>query len=254
MGMLDGKAVLVTGGGNGIGRAAAQVMAREGARVVVADFEADAARETVELVNQAGGQAVSCGGDVTQSADVAAMVAAAVSAYGRLDCAFNNAGVAPHQVGSTRQATDEWSEDAFDRMIAVNLKGVWLCMKHEIAQMRAQGSGAIVNTASIAGLIGLPRATAYVAAKHAVVGMTKTAGLEYAQQGIRVNAVCPGFIATRMTERSRAERSTELLFMTPMRRFGEPGEIAEMVAWLCSDRASFVTGAAYAVDGGWTAI
>lgn len=252
-GILDGKTALVTGGGNGIGRAAALAFAREGARIAVADFETDAARETVGLVNASGGQAISIGGDVTNAADVAAMVNGAVSAYGRLDCAFNNAGIAPHQVEATGQLTAEWSEDSFDRMIAVNLKGVWLCMKYEIMRMQAQGGGAIVNTASIAGLIGLKRATAYVAAKHGVVGLTKTAALEYADDKIRVNAVCPGFITTRMTALTREQRSEQIIAATPLGRFGEPEEIAEMVVWLCSDRASYVTGAAYAVDGGWTA-
>jgi NAD(P)-dependent dehydrogenase (short-subunit alcohol dehydrogenase family) len=252
-GMLNGRTALVTGGGNGIGRATAVAMAREGAQLAVADYELEAARETVGLINAAGGQAVACGGDVTRSADVAAMVQAAVAAYGRLDCAFNNAGVAGHQVGSVNQRTAEWSEESFDRMIAVNLKGVWLCMKHELEQMLAQGGGAIVNTASIAGLNGLRRSSAYVAAKHGVVGLTKSAAMEYATDGIRVNAVCPGYIVTRMTGGVRAERADQILGATPMGRFGEPAEIAEMVVWLCSARASYVTGAAYAVDGGWTA-
>ena len=139
-------------------------------------------------------------------------------------------------------------------MIAVNLKSVFLCLKHEIIQMLSQGGGTIVNTASIAGLIGLNRASAYVAAKHGVVGLTKTAALEYAADGIRVNAVCPGFITTNMTDLARKLRSDSILGHTPMGRFGEPEEIAEMVVWLCSDRASYVTGAAYAVDGGWTAV
>jgi NAD(P)-dependent dehydrogenase (short-subunit alcohol dehydrogenase family) len=252
--MLDGKSALVTGGGNGIGRAAALAFAREGASVAVADFEVDAAAETVALINAGGGQAISIGGDVTNAAQVAAMVAAAVAAHGRLDCAFNNAGIAPHQVGATNRLTAEWSEESFDRMIAVNLKSVWLCMKHEILHMQEQGGGAIVNTASIAGLIGLKRATAYVAAKHGVVGLTKTAALEYADKGIRVNAVCPGFITTRMTAVIPDQRSDQVIAATPLGRFGEPAEIAEMVVWLCSNRASYVTGAAYAVDGGWTAI
>ena len=252
-GLLDGKTALVTGGGNGIGREAALAFAREGARVAVADYEAESARETVALVNAAGGQAISLAGDITKSAEVEAMVNSAVAAYGRLDCAFNNAGIAPHQVEATGLFTAEWSETSFDRMIEVNLKGVWLCMKHELIRMQAQGGGAIVNTASIAGLIGLKRATAYVAAKHGVIGLTKTAALEYAEDGIRVNAVCPGFIVTRMTAATRETRAEEIVARTPMGRFGEPKEIAEMVVWLCSDRASFVTGAAYQVDGGWTA-
>jgi len=252
--LLDGKSALVTGGGNGIGRATALAMTREGAHVAVADRDAKAAAETVALINAAGGQAMSLAGDVTDAEQVRAMVQAVVAARGRLDCAFNNAGVAPHQVGSFAQLTAQWSEDSFDRMIAVNLKSVFLCMKHEIIQMLSQGGGTIVNTASIAGLIGLNRASAYVAAKHGVVGLTKTAALEYAADGIRVNAVCPGFITTNMTDLARKLRSESILGHTPMGRFGEPEEIAEMVVWLCSDRASYITGAAYAVDGGWTAV
>jgi NAD(P)-dependent dehydrogenase (short-subunit alcohol dehydrogenase family) len=158
-GMLEGKTALVTGGGNGIGRAAALAFAREGARVAVADYEAESASATVALINRAGGQAISLSGDVTDSTAVKAMVDAAVAAYGRLDCAFNNAGIAPHQVDAAGMFTADWSEDSFDRMIAVNLKSVWLCLKYQIPVMRAQGGGAIVNTASIAGLVGLKNAT-----------------------------------------------------------------------------------------------
>lgn len=252
-GILEGKIALVTGGGNGIGREAALAFAREGARVAVADFEAESARETVALINGAGGQAISLSGDVTVAAQVQAMMDGVIAAYGRLDCAFNNAGIAPHQVGSLLQRTHEWSEASFDRMIEVNLKSVWLCMKRELPLLLAAGGGAIVNTASIAGLIGLRTSTAYVAAKHGVIGLTKTAALEYAEEGIRVNAVCPGYIVTRMTALTRARRSEAIIARTPMGRLGEPHEIAELVVWLCSDRASYVTGAAYQVDGGMTA-
>lgn len=249
-GLVEGKVALVTGAGNGIGRATALALAREGARVAVADFEAASAQDTVGQINAAGGQAISLAGDVTDEAAVEAMIQDAVTAYGRLDCAFNNAGIAPYQVGATGQKTAEWSEASFDRMIAVNLKGVWLCMKHELRHMQDQGGGAIVNTASIAGLIGLQRATAYVAAKHGVIGLTKTAALEYADAGIRVNAVCPGFIRTRMTAGTLQTRSDQIEAMTPIGRVGDPDE---MVVFLCSDRSSYITGAAYQVDGGWTA-
>jgi NAD(P)-dependent dehydrogenase (short-subunit alcohol dehydrogenase family) len=253
-GMLDGKAALITGAGGGIGRAAALVFAREGARLAVADLTPEAVAETVALVNAAGGQAISYSGDVTDAATVRAMVDGTVAAYGRIDCAFNNAGIAPYQVEASGKKTADWSEDSFDRMIAVNLKSVWLCMKEEIRHMLGQGGGAIVNTGSIAGLIGLATSSAYVAAKHGVLGLTKTAALEYAETAIRVNAVCPGFIKTRMTEDTMRRRGDAIVAQIPQKRMGDPTEIAEMVAWLCSDRASYVTGACYNVDGGWMAV
>jgi NAD(P)-dependent dehydrogenase (short-subunit alcohol dehydrogenase family) len=253
-GIVEGKVALVTGGGGGIGRAAALAFAREGARLAVADFAAAAAHDTVAQINAAGGQAITLTGDVTRAKDVRAMVEDTVTVYGRLDCAFNNAGIAPYQVDASGKKTAEWSEESFDRMIEVNLKGVWLCMKEEIPRMLSQGGGAIVNTASIAGLIGLVTSSAYVAAKHGVIGLTKTAALEYADAKIRVNAVCPGFIKTQMTEETMRRRGEAIMAQIPFRRMGAPGEIAEMVVWLCSDRASYVTGASYNVDGGWMAV
>jgi len=252
-GLLDGKSALITGGGGGIGRATALAFAREGARVAVADSAEAAAQETVAQINKAGGQAMTLTGDVTDAKVVEASVKSVVSAYGRLDCAFNNAGIAGHHVEARGQKTAEWSEASFDRMIAVNLKGVWLCMKYELEQMVAQGGGSIVNTASIAGLIGLPTSSAYVAAKHGVVGLTKTAALEYANDKIRVNAVCPGYIDTPMTSETSRVRGAEIMAKVPFNRWGRPEEIAEMVLWLCTDRASFVSGAAYNVDGGYMA-
>lgn len=252
-GLVDGKVALVTGGGNGIGREAALLFAREGARVAVADYETESAAQTVGLINGAGGQAISLSVDVTAAADVKAMVDGTIAAYGRLDCAFNNAGISGRAVDAIGQLTHEWSEKSFDRMIEVNLKGVWLCMKHEIPLMLANGGGVIVNTASIAGLIGLRTSTGYVAAKHGVIGLTKAAAVEYAETGVRVNAVCPGYIETRMTAPTRESHGAGIIARTPMRRYGQPREIAEMVVWFCSDRASYVTGAAYEVDGGLTA-
>jgi NAD(P)-dependent dehydrogenase (short-subunit alcohol dehydrogenase family) len=252
-GLLDGKSALITGGGGGIGRATALSFAREGAHVAVSDFDTETAAETVALINASGGQAMSVNADVTDAAQVEAMIKTVVATYGRLDCAFNNAGIAGFQVDASGKKTHEWSEAAFDRMIAVNLKGVWLCMAAELPQMMAQGGGAIVNTGSIAGLVGLRTSSAYVAAKHGVVGLTKTAALEYADAHIRVNAVCPGYIRTRMTEESMRRRGEELMALVPFHRMGTPEEIAEMVTWLCSDRASYVTGSAYNVDGGYMA-
>jgi NAD(P)-dependent dehydrogenase (short-subunit alcohol dehydrogenase family) len=252
-GMLEGKTALITGGARGIGRATALLFAQEGARVAVADMSAEGAAETVGMINAAGGQATSIAVDVTDPGQVAAMVASTVAAFGRLDCAFNNAGIAGYQVGASGQKTAGWSEEAFDRMIAVNLKGVWLCMRSELEQMEKQGGGSIVNTASIAGLIGLKTSSAYVASKHGVIGLTKTAALEYAEQNIRVNAVCPGYIETDMTKDTMSRRGAELKAMIPFKRLGVANEIAEMVCWFSSDRSSYVSGAAYNVDGGYMA-
>lgn len=253
-GMLEGKTALITGGGRGIGREAALLYAAEGARVAVSDMNADGAAETVAMINEAGGQAVSMSCDVTDTAQVDAMVEAAVAAFGRLDCAFNNAGIAPYQVGASGKLTADWPEDGVDRMLDVNLKGVWRCMRAELKQMLAQGGGgAIVNTASIAGLNGLPTSSLYVAAKHGVVGLTKTAAIEYAKDDIRVNSVCPGYIETDMTKDTMARRGDQVLARVPARRMGVPKDIAEMACWLSSDRAGFVTGANYNVDGGFVA-
>lgn len=252
-GILEGKSALVTGGASGIGRATALAMVREGARVAVADrSEADAAA-TVALINEHGGQAVAIAADVTDEAQVQAMVARTVAAFGRLDCAFNNAGNAPRHVGPVGQRLHEMSRESFDGMLAVNLTGVFLCMKYEIEHMLAQGGGAIVNTASVAGLVGLRTANNYVAAKHGVVGLTKTAAMEYAPDNIRVNCVNPGYVRTPMTEPGMAERYEQLMTGVPMHRLGEPEEIAEAVVWMCSDRASFMTGASNVIDGGYYA-
>ncbi|MGB7307160.1 MAG: glucose 1-dehydrogenase [Burkholderiaceae bacterium] len=252
-GMLKDKAALISGGARGIGQATAILFAREGARVAVADLDEDGANQTVAMIDKAGGEAIAIGVEITQPAQVNAMVDSAVKAFGRLDCAFNNAGIAAYQVGAKGQKTAEWSEEAFDRMIAVNLKGVWLAMRAQLDVMTKQGGGAIVNTSSIAGLVGLPTSSAYVAAKHGVIGLTKTAAIEYAADNIRVNAVCPGYIETEMTREVMSRRGDEVLATTPFKRMGTAQEIAEMVCWLCSGRASYVSGAAYNVDGGYVA-
>jgi NAD(P)-dependent dehydrogenase (short-subunit alcohol dehydrogenase family) len=251
--LLEGKSALVTGGGSGIGRATCIAMAREGARVTVADLPGPGAGETVDFIRAAGGEAQPVIADVTRPDQIAAMVAAAVSAYGRLDCAHNNAGIAAVHVGAGGLRVGDISQDSWDRMLAVNLTGVWLCMKHELAEMERQGGGAIVNTSSIAGLVGLPGSNAYVAAKHGVIGLTKAAAIDHAEAGIRVNAVCPGYTETSMIGEAMARRGDHILSTVPMRRLGSPDDIAEAVVWLCSDRSAFITGTTVAVDGGYTA-
>lgn len=247
---LRGKVALVTGAGSGIGRASALAFAREGARVVVADVNVTGGEETVQRITQSGGEAIFVSADVSRADDVQRMVDRTVGTFGRLDCAHNNAGIATG--GQTHEiAVEDWG-----RVLAVNLTGVFLCLKYEIAQVLAQGGGgAIVNTASIAGLIGSFSAP-YVASKHGVIGLTKATALEYAQQGIRVNAVCPGVIPTPLVEWAIAnwpDLKERWLASEPIGRFGTPEEVAAAVVWLCSDAASFVTGVALPVDGGWVA-
>lgn len=252
-GILRGKSVLVTGGGSGIGRATCIAMAREGARLAIADLSMENAQATVRMVHEAGAEAIAIQADVTRSVDVQTMVAATLSAYGRIDCAFNNAGISASQVGAGGQRTGDISEEAWDRLINVNLKSVWLCMAHELSAMERTGGGAIVNTASIAGMVGLKGAHAYVAAKHGVVGLTKAAAMDHAAAGVRINAVCPGYTDTPLRANTWVSPDRPVLTRPAMARTGQPHEIAEAVVWLCSDHASFVTGTTLAVDGGFTA-
>ena len=250
---LETKSALVTGAASGIGQASALALARAGAALCVSDINAEGAEETARLISADGGQAIARHCDVTKRADVEAMVAAALSAYGRLDAAVNNAGISGHFFQRLHEADD----DMFERVIDVNLRGVWHCMKAELPPMLAQGSGAIVNIASVAGLIGAPKAADYTASKHAVVGITKSAALDYAQSGIRVNAVCPAYTDTAMVQGAVAGNPVMASIMTraiPMARLGRPDEIAEAVVWLCSDASSFVTGHALVLDGGLVAM
>ena len=228
------------------------VVCPRGARVAVADLSADGVRETAELIVKAGGKATAIVVDVSKPADVAAMMTATLDAYGRLDCAFNNAGINGSLAGVRGKLTAEWPEEAFDRLIQVNLKGTWVCMRAELQQMVEQGSGSIVNAASLAGLTGFVSTAAYAASKHGVVGLTKTAAIEYAPK-IRVNCVCPGWINTDMTAQIIGQRGPELLARVPFREVGQPEDVAEMVCWLSSDRARYVAGGAFTVDGGYMA-
>ncbi|MFZ6846066.1 SDR family oxidoreductase [Undibacterium sp. RuTC16W] len=246
------KSVLVTGAASGIGRAAALAFARAGARLTIADIDVAGAEETQAMIAQAGGTVRFVKTDIANAAEVEALIHGIVDAYGRLDCAFNNAGI---EIEHLPLAGSD--EATFDKIMNVNVKGVWLCMKYEIAQMLKQGGGNIVNTASVAGLVGAPLQPIYAASKHAVVGLTKTAAAEYGRAGIRVNSVCPGVIRTPMLTHAlerEPRREKTIKSIHPIGRIGEAEEIANAALWLCSDLSSFVTGHQLAVDGGLTAI
>lgn len=247
---FDGKVALVTGGGTGIGKATAIAFAREGARVVIGNRNSAAGEAVVEEIHGNGGEASFLQTDVSSEDDVRALVDHAVARFGRLDAAFNNAGIG----GMPGPIADQTSEN-FDDVMGINVKGVWLSMKYEIKQMLKTGGGAIVNNSSVGGLLGFPGVGIYSASKHAVMGLTKSAALEYSAQGIRVNAVNPAVIRTQMADGLAHTNKMEVdgfAAMHPIGRIGEPHEVADAVLWLCSDKASFVTGTATCVDGGFT--
>lgn len=248
---FSGQVVLVTGAASGIGRATAVAFAKSQAKVVVSDVSEEGGLETVRQIQKIGGEALFVPCDVSQSAQVQALMKKIIDTFGRLDSAFNNAGIEGPQ-----SSTADYAEEAWDRVIDTNLKGVWLCMKYQIPIFIKQGHGNIVNCSSIAGMIGFQGVPAYVASKHGILGLTKTAALEYSKQNIRVNAVCPGVIETPMIERfTRGDTKAHELLVAgePMGRVGHPAEIAQAVLWLSSSGASFVTGHPLVVDGGWVA-
>jgi NAD(P)-dependent dehydrogenase (short-subunit alcohol dehydrogenase family) len=250
-GDFTGKVAFVTGGASGIGRAAALAFARAGAGVVVADVSEQGNQEMARLIEEQGGRAVAVRCDVTRAEDVKAALAKTVEAFGRLDFAFNNAGIEPRKPAPTA----EYEEEEWDRIIDTNLRGVFLCMKHEIPLILKQGGGAIVNTSSGAGVIGIKGSPAYTAAKHGVIGLTRAAALDYAAQNIRVNAVCPGYIDTPMMGRftgGTPEGRAKVIAEEPVGRMGKPEEIAAAVVWLCSETAAFVIGHVLVIDGGQT--
>ena len=248
---FEGKVAVVTGGGSGIGRATAIAFAREGAKVVIGNRNVQRGEETVSMIRDAGGTASFKRTDVLVAADIEALVDYAVKTYDRLDVAFNNAGI-EGDVGPLVEQT----EANYDAVMDINVKGVWLSMKYEIPRMLKQGGGAIVNCSSVAGLIGFPGVAIYIASKHAVIGLTKTAALEYSAQGIRINAVNPAVIDTEMVDRFATGlnmKKDDLSTLHPIGRIGRVEEVAEAVLWLCSERASFVTGHSLIIDGGFTA-
>jgi len=250
-GIMEGKVVIITGAASGIGRATSLIFAREGARVIIADVNEKGGEETLAMVNKQGHQGMFVRTDITVETDVKTLIERAINAHGRLDAAYNNAAIEGYQALTADVPVHE-----FDKIMAANIKGVYLCMKYEIQAMLKTGGGAIVNTASAAGLVGIPGMGAYCASKHAVIGMSKTAALEYAKLGIRVNCVCPGAIDTPMLARvSNADPALlgALIAAEPIGRMGKPSEIGEAAVWLCSDHASFVTGHAMSVDGGLVA-
>jgi NAD(P)-dependent dehydrogenase (short-subunit alcohol dehydrogenase family) len=243
------KVVIVTGGSSGIGKATALLFAEKGAKVVVVDWIEN--EHTMKLIKDLGGETIFVKCDVSKDSAVKAMIEKTIATFGRLDFAFNNAGIE-----GTSAPVQDCTEENWDKTIGVNLKGIWLCMKYEIPEMLKQGKGAIVNCSSVAGLVGFPGLPAYVASKHGVIGLTKTAALECAKLGIRINAVCPGVIQTPMIDRltgNNKEAIEQFTGLEPLARFGQPEEIATAVVWMCSDEASFLTGHAMAVDGGFVA-
>ncbi len=244
---FNGKAALVTGAGSGLGRAIAVALARHGAAVVVTDINVQGGGETVRLIEDNAGTAVFLQTDVTREADIEKAVAFAADRYGRLDFAVNNAGIE-----GARAPIVEYPKEQWDYAIAINLTGVYLCMRYELRQMLKQGFGAIVNTASAAGVVAMPERAAYVASKHGIIGLTKAAALEVAAKGIRVNAVAPGIINAGLTDRAPQEFKEFVVALTPIGRMGEAAEIADAVTWLCSGQSSYVTGQTLVLDGGLT--
>ncbi|MBD2114108.1 MULTISPECIES: SDR family oxidoreductase [Cyanophyceae] len=250
-GSFTGKVAFVTGAASGIGRETALAFAREGVKVVAADISEQGNQETVHLIENQGGQAIAVKCDVTRSEDIRAALGKTIEAFGRLDFAFNNAGIEPRNPAPTA----EYEEEEWNRIIDINLRGVFLCMKHEIPLILEQGGGAIVNTSSGAGIIGIKGSPAYTAAKHGVIGLTKAAALDYAAQNIHINAVCPGYIDTPMMGRFTGgtdEGRSQVIAEEPIGRMGKPEEIAAAVVWLCSDAAAFMVGHAMVIDGGQT--